>query len=201
MRRRYTFEEIMKMDYALFQLSMYETAKGQIFVPKSPEELAQFQIATSKTFNYFKNMIRNGETSLEELKTQVSNRWGAILQKNRDPEDIDGLLKDIEEENEMRENEEKAVSNIGNILKAIFSGQQMEGLQEIPMPSPQALTDEQSDVEQVEELHRIGNPFTIKVNPSPEEKKPESTEDSGYNKGDAKANPKTKKPNRPKKSK
>lgn len=204
MRKRYTFEEIMKMDFALLQIAMYETSKGKIFLPKSPEELLEFQVQSGKTFNYFKDLIRKGEISFEELKVKVSNRWGALQQEEIDPEDVDGLLKDIEEENEMRENEEKVSSHIGNMLKAIFSGQEMVEPQEINLPSPvppmQQTISSNGREEQIDELQKIGNPFTIKVQPNNAELD-KNIVDSGYNKGDEKQSPKPKRKAKPRKSK
>lgn len=107
MRRRYSFDEIMKMDNDLLQLAVYESSGGHVFVPKSQEDLLAFHVKNAEIFNQFKDMIRSGETTLEELKIQVGNRWGAVEQNNTNettPDNIDAIIKEIDEENTLREN-------------------------------------------------------------------------------------------------
>lgn len=190
MRKRYSFDEIMRMDAALLQLAIYETSQGRIFIPKSPEDLMQFQIKSSRTFNYFKNLIRVGETTFEELQCQVSERWGPIHQGTSSEGDIDKMLAELDMENEEKEQEKRALNHIGNMLRAIFAGQNPPILMEAP-----------KEDEQVTEIKRVGNPFTI---PSGSivtaEKKEPIVPESGYNKVDEKPK-KPRKQSKAKKSK
>jgi hypothetical protein len=192
MRKRYTFDEIMRMDNALLQVAIYETTNGSIFVPKTPEEMAEFQIKSSQMFNYFKNMIRLGEITLDELKEKVSNKWGPVKQNNVDPDNGDELIKDIEEENIDRESEQQAVGHIQNILKAIFSEQPIKTL------------DQLSREGQITELQHIGNPFTVRVDAtapaSVDAKSSNKNPKSSYN-SDNEQPPKSRKTKKPRKSK
>lgn len=151
MRKRYSFDEIMRMDAVLLQMAIYETSQGKIFIPKSPEELMEFQIKSSGIFNYFKNLIRTGEITFDELQSQVAEKWGPLQQETSGEVDIDKMLSDMDKENAEQESEKKALNHIANMLRSIFSDS-----------SPPIMAEATEDSgDQVTEIKRIGNPFTI----------------------------------------
>ena len=111
----------MRMDQELLQVSMYEVSKGRVSIPKSPDELIEFHVKTAHMFNYFKTLIRRGETTLDELRIQVSNRWGSVYQESEE-DNIDEVLKEIDEENAFREiqSKEKLPPSLDMMLRSLL---------------------------------------------------------------------------------
>ena len=120
MKNRYTYDEIMKIESILMSLAMYEACGGFVRTGMDEQDTLDFYIKVSKLFNEYKMMLRNGEITLMELKDQIANKYGAVRQ---DPylesDDIDGLIKDIGEENDARERTERMIANIKKSLAAL----------------------------------------------------------------------------------
>ncbi len=117
-KRRYTFEELQKMDEEILALAAYESAGGMLFTPSSQAELAKFNAKLVVKFNYFKSMLRAGEVTLFELKDLVYTKNGAVLQKDED--DIDKLIAGIEQENAEMEMEEQLGNTLMQGISALF---------------------------------------------------------------------------------
>ncbi len=117
-KRRYTFEELQKMDEEILALSAYEAAGGMLISPSSPEEIIRFNTKLAAKFNYFKSMLRAGEVTLLELKDLVYTKNGAVPQS--DEEDIDKLISGIEQENAEMEMGEKLGNSLMKSISSMF---------------------------------------------------------------------------------
>lgn len=157
------------------QMAMYETSNGRAFVPKSPDDLIAFQTKVSNTFNYFKSLIRNGESTLDELANIVSNRWGAIRQEP-DSDNIDNIIAEIDQENALRD--EKDSSSFANMLRDMLRGVKNGEILLLKPPTER----EPTENEQVGEIRKIGNPFTIPERSEQEKKVEDKETDTWYNK-------------------
>lgn len=123
-RRKYTFEEILGMDNMLLKLALYEVAEGNMLTLTTQDEFLKIQKSTAKTFNYFKNLIRCGELSLEDLKEMVAHKHGAVEKNGMETineANADAVIADIDSELADREKSGTFQKEIGELLGSIFA--------------------------------------------------------------------------------
>lgn len=75
--KKYTFSEVFDLDEALQQLANYEIAGGKILTPKNMEEYKALQRKVVEKFNYFKDLIQNGDCTFDFIKQNVLRKNGA----------------------------------------------------------------------------------------------------------------------------
>jgi len=120
MKRR-SFDEIIELDQAIYQLASYEVSHGLIDIIKTQQESMAIQIKVARKFNYFKDLIRNHGMSLEFIKNTVLNKNGPFPQKEFKVDNMDEWLKDQNSiENSDAENYTEAINNLDNILRQVL---------------------------------------------------------------------------------
>jgi len=72
----YSFEDVKKLDNALYHLASYVTTKGLILVPKSEEDMLDMEDRIARKFNELKRKIQLGECTFEFLKEDILSRYG-----------------------------------------------------------------------------------------------------------------------------
>jgi hypothetical protein len=83
------FEEAIRNDKTLQYLASYDVTCGNMFVPKTPEEIDELNLKIANKFNYFKKLIRSGECTLDFISQTVLLRHGAFVQdKKKNVEDV-----------------------------------------------------------------------------------------------------------------
>jgi len=60
------------------ELASYESTKGLLVHPTSIDSLIKIQEETRLRFCQFKQMVRNGECTIQELEQMVINKYGPI---------------------------------------------------------------------------------------------------------------------------
>jgi len=120
MKKR-SFDEIIELDQAIYQLASYEVSNGLIDITKTQQESLDIQVKVAQKFNYFKNLIRNHGMSYEFIKNTVLNKNGPFPQKEFKVENIDEWLEDQNSiENSDAENYTEAINNLGDILRQVL---------------------------------------------------------------------------------
>ena len=130
--RDHSFEEVMDLDRALYQLSFYDITRGRIIAPDSEEELFEVQRNVAERFNYFKMMIQRGSCTLDFIKWQVLEKNGPFLQEKIDPDNenfIESITSYLDyEKSELKNRKEKKIEddktkNIVDLLMDRFSSE------------------------------------------------------------------------------
>jgi len=90
--KRYTFDEIKKLDQALHQLAIYEITHGRIIIPQDIEEAIVLQEKAASKFNEFKRLIQEGDCTFEFIKNMVLAQNGPIPKHEWQVNDVDSIL-------------------------------------------------------------------------------------------------------------
>lgn len=144
MKRRHTFDEVMRMDQALQQLAAYDVTGGMIATPDNMDEAIDLQVRIASRFNYFKKLIQNGSCSFDFIKNTVLDRNGPFPQPHFDVEDPEYFDKLFERESEfLDEPKDKKLDEVAQTLG------QLEGALMFLMgkASPEDLEDALQDTE------------------------------------------------------
>lgn len=107
--KRHTFDEVCRLDDALYHLAVYEVTGGKLVIPKSMEDIMKFQMQTAEKFNEFKRLIQSGESTLEHIKWTVLDKNGPFIQHDKDSQNFN----DIDIHNALSEWETEAEENQG----------------------------------------------------------------------------------------
>ena len=89
--KRYTFDEIKKLDQALHQLAIYEITHGRIIIPQDIEDALALQEKSAEKFNEFKRLIQEGDCTFEFIKNMVLAQNGPIPKHEWDIENLDTI--------------------------------------------------------------------------------------------------------------
>jgi hypothetical protein len=122
MKNKHTFGQIIQIDELLLQLSVYEVGRGLMPIEMNQEIYLDMQKEINTKFNYFKQLIRSGEFTLDQLAFKVANKWGAVKAESdvnfedTSEENMDGIIKDIFEEIEEREKTERGIDAVKMLL-------------------------------------------------------------------------------------
>ena len=76
--KKYSLQEVMRMDQYLMSLAAYESSQGMIALPQDVDTATEFHNDVKQQFNVFKRMIQHNECNLEELEQMVLRRHGPI---------------------------------------------------------------------------------------------------------------------------
>lgn len=121
MGKGFSFDEIMERDSLLLQLSSYDVSKGMMMVPNDMERMYDIQCEIIERFNYFKGLIQSGETTLEDLQQDVSQRNGAIPQlAKEDSEVVNDLIEDVNFDNEKVRQLQTAAKRVSMIMNELI---------------------------------------------------------------------------------
>jgi len=110
----FSYEDVTKLDNALFQLASYDVTHGMIIVAKSQKEADTHHIKAIQRYNYFKRLIQRGSCTFDFIKNDVLSRNGAFKQK---PFDLDDLLKP---RHEQYENIEAKIDLMDSLLRNVI---------------------------------------------------------------------------------
>jgi len=114
--KKYSFDEIHKLDKALYELASYEVTKGMMPIPHNFEEAVELQNKSADKFNEFKKLIQKGECTFSFIKQRVLAANGPHLQQSLTVEDEVELLTDPnyifpDDENEVEFNIGKVINS------------------------------------------------------------------------------------------
>ena len=114
--RRYSFEEVSRLDRDLFQLASYDITNGLLIIPETPEEEAEQARKTITRFNQLKRLIQTGECTYEYIHDTILARCGAYYHKELHrtiDEEIDSVIEEAEKKFNEPEETEDYKSTIG----------------------------------------------------------------------------------------
>lgn len=151
-----SFEETGQIDDQIHQLALYTATEGKIIMPKDQESLMEIHRKMAHFFNYYKKLIQDNESSLEDIREDVLSTYGPFpATKRLDIEDpfFFTKLTEIEEKQMIdkgtmivaQKQSNEAQSMIQNILKNFaFPVPEQKGKIEIkdilPLQLPSALS-------------------------------------------------------------
>ena len=118
--KHYTFNEVFELDEILYKLAMYEVTKGKIHLLQEMDKLLEVQTECVNKFNYFKDLVRSGECTIQSLKDSVLYKNGPYCQTDNDipidnPEKL--IEKMEQEETDDKQDITLFCNTIGNLLK------------------------------------------------------------------------------------
>ena len=118
---KHSFQEVMDLDYILYQLSVYEVTHGKIVLARNIKETMRFQNKIVCQFNYFKNMIQRGSCTLEFIKSTVLKKNGPFSRiKGLDTDDSSDIDRLIEETKVLPETD-KTMAMLDDFLARFLS--------------------------------------------------------------------------------
>jgi len=113
----YSFEEVSKLDNALFQLASYDVTQGLLVVPETLEGESNLARKTMSRFNYLKKLIQSGECTYEFIKNHILAKNGPFyheeLHKSID-EQVNDVIKASEETSEELNSQSDEVNGRSN---------------------------------------------------------------------------------------
>jgi hypothetical protein len=77
-KKKYSLDEVIRMDQHLMNLSAYEASNGMTALPADIDEVVQFQKDVKRQFNYFKRLIQCKECTFEDVEQMVIRRNGPV---------------------------------------------------------------------------------------------------------------------------
>lgn len=174
-----SFNDALARDKVLFNLATYDAFDGNMPVPKSLEEMAGLQTKAIHRFNYFKQLVKDGETTIEQLEDMVASRCGAFPKRkfNSQEEAIQNVLDEssrpvVEENADL----EKLTPFFKALLSGIMEDSKIPGSPNKPISSfkiipvgelpPDVSDNSDIPMEKQEKQEKPQNP-----NPNPREKK------------------------------
>ena len=78
-----SFEETGRIDDHIHQLALYTATEGKMIAPQCPEDLIEVHRKTAHFFNYYKKLIQDNESSLEDIQEDVLGAYGPFPVTNR----------------------------------------------------------------------------------------------------------------------
>lgn len=117
--RRYSFGEVSRLDDDLYQLALYAVTEGKIVVPNNKEELYALQKKIAHKFNYFKDIIHNGECSFDFIEDDILSTYGPFAQNEEDDFNYDSITKYIREQDEI-DAEQELKQKTSDVIKKLL---------------------------------------------------------------------------------
>jgi hypothetical protein len=113
--KKYTFEDISRADDELYQLAVYAVTKGKIIIPKNIHQTLKLQEKVAEKFNYYKQLIQDGESTVDFIQQDVLSTYGPFPRESLEGNEYsyDNITKYVREEDE-REALKKEQTEIAN---------------------------------------------------------------------------------------